>query len=152
MPLLNISHFQQRSRSDCLAACVMMALSEIDLDIAYKDLIQLLRISDAGAPYSHLHYLEKVGFNVTLERGDLAILKNHLAHGIPPIVFVNTSELPYWDETVYHAVVLVGLDGTFAYLNDPAFEIAPQKVSIGDFDLAWFEMGEDYAILQKSRQ
>ncbi len=148
MPLLTISHQQQRNNSDCLATCAMMVLAAKGYQIEYASLIELLHISDSGAPYSYLHFLEKVGITVLLERGDLTILRNLLEQGISPIVFVNTGELPYWDETVYHAVVLVGLDDTFAYLNDPAFENAPQKVALGDFDLAWFEMGEEYAILQ----
>lgn len=148
MPLLTISHQQQRNNSDCLAACAMMVLAVKEYKIDYSSLVKLLRISDSGAPYSYLRFLEKIGVTVLLEQGDLSILRDWLAQGISPIVFVNTGELPYWDETVYHSVVLVGLDDTFAYLNDPAFEDAPQKVALGDFDLAWFEMGEEYAVLK----
>jgi hypothetical protein len=33
------------------------------------------------------------------------------------------------------------------YLNDPAFVQAPMQVSIGDFDLAWLEHDEKYAVI-----
>lgn len=34
---------------------------------------------------------------------------------------------------------------TSMYLNDPAFDYAPIKVSCGDFGLAWLERDEVYS-------
>jgi hypothetical protein len=60
-----------------------------------------------------------------------------------PIVFVQTQFLDYWVENSPHAVVLVGIDEEHVvYLNDPAFEIAPQIASIDGFLAAWIEMDE----------
>jgi hypothetical protein len=72
-----------------------------------------------------------------------------LSTGSPVIVFVRTSELPYWHEDTAHALVLVGLDDTFAYVLDPAYpsEI-PVSVEIGDFALAWSYFEQAYALIR----
>jgi hypothetical protein len=66
---------------------------------------------------------------------------------VPCIVFVRTGDLPYWQVDTRHAVVLVGLDATNAYLRDPGVEDAPVAVSIDAFMLAWSYSGYTYAIL-----
>jgi len=44
-------------------------------------------------------------------------------------------------------VVVVGLDDNFIYVNDPAFPDAPIQIERGEFDLAWLEWDEKYAVL-----
>jgi hypothetical protein len=39
------------------------------------------------------------------------------------------------------------MDDTHVYLNDPALPNAPILVSRGDFELAWLERDEFYAVL-----
>jgi hypothetical protein len=34
------------------------------------------------------------------------------------------------------------------YLNEPNFSDAPKVVSLAEFDLAWFEMEEFYALIE----
>ncbi|MEZ4732190.1 MAG: hypothetical protein R3E79_34160 [Caldilineaceae bacterium] len=46
-----------------------------------------------------------------------------------------------------HAVVVVGFDEQSIYLHDPEFAESPINVSYGDFDLAWLEHDEMYAVL-----
>ncbi len=62
---------------------------------------------------------------------------------------MKTRELPYWDEATNHAVLVVGLDKAPVDVNDPQFSNAPIKVSRGDFDLAWLEWDELYAVLMR---
>lgn len=83
-----------------------------------------------------------------IESGSLDTLETLLEQGYPPIVFVRTNELPYWDDDVYHAVVLAGVDEAFVYLYDPAFANAPQRTTIGDFYLAWLHLNTDFALIQ----
>jgi hypothetical protein len=71
--------------------------------------------------------------------------------GIPPAVFVITGDLPYWSESVYHAMVLVGYTETDFYINDPAFAHAPQVASIGNLDLAWLEYDSFFAVIQRTK-
>lgn len=64
------------------------------------------------------------------------------------IISVQTKELPYWQGIAsLHAVVLVGMDEEYVYLNDPEWPDAPIRVAIGDFDLAWLARGERFALL-----
>ncbi len=64
-------------------------------------------------------------------------------------MFVNTIELDYWTEATRHAVVVVGIDERQVYLNDPFFEVAPQIVSRLEFELAWDEMDNSYAVITR---
>lgn len=70
-----------------------------------------------------------------------------MATGVPPIVFVWTSNLPYWSVNTPHAVVVVGIDAENVLVNDPAFNSAPQSIAAGDFLLAWAEFDYRYATI-----
>ncbi len=83
------------------------------------------------------------------KQGNWEELQEHLANNRPCIAFVKTIELPYWEEASDHAVVVIGLDDKYIYLNDPAFDTAPMQVSRGDFDLAWLGRDETYAVLMR---
>ncbi|HFQ93711.1 MAG TPA: hypothetical protein ENK32_06860, partial [Anaerolineae bacterium] len=78
----------------------------------------------------------------------LDALEKHLANGEPVITAVFTGELPYTDEATNHAVVVVGLDEHYVYINDPAIIQAPVPVPKGDFDLARLERNEWYAVIK----
>ncbi len=145
--LLSVHNVRQRDRGECLAACVKMALDYMRFPVSYSRLLDLLRIQWFGAPSSNVRELERLGFAVVYKRGTLAELHAHLSQDRPCIAFVSTGGLPYWEEATDHAVVIVGLDERHVYLNDPEFEIAPLRVSRGDFQLAWLEQDERYAVL-----
>jgi len=51
-------------------------------------------------------------------------------------LFLATS-LPYWQEICNHVAVVVRVDDSWVYLNNPAFDSAPQQVSHSDFLLSW---------------
>lgn len=80
--------------------------------------------------------------------GALEELYTFLTAGWPCIASVQTQELPYWNGVnVYHAVVVVGMDATQVYLNDPELPAGPVPVSLRDFDLAWLAQDETYAVI-----
>ncbi|MDY7076543.1 MAG: hypothetical protein SXV54_06415 [Chloroflexota bacterium] len=70
------------------------------------------------------------------------------------IVSVRTGELPYWEDDVPHAVVVVGIDTAtgIVYVDDPAFERAPIAVPVGDFMLAWDALGNQCAMIAMIEQ
>jgi hypothetical protein len=68
---------------------------------------------------------------------DFAGLTAYLTSGFPPIALLSTTALPYWSESCDHVAVVVGVDDSWVYLNDPYFDSAPQQVSHSDFLLAW---------------
>ena len=75
-------------------------------------------------------------------------LRALLDYGQPVIVLIKTGELPYWSYNTLHAIVLVGYDETHVYANDSHFAQSPQVIPIGDFELAWLEMGNRYITLE----
>ena len=83
-----------------------------------------------------------------VERGEIETLRSHLESGLPPIAFVATSELSYWNERAAHAVVVVGLDDDTIYLNDPAFAESPKRISIDEFLLAWIDLEQLYGLIK----
>ncbi len=147
--ILPVPHIQQRNRGECLSACVAMVLAYLGLSIAYSRLLKLLRVKpQIGTPAFNIRELEKLALTVVYKQGTLVELHSHLVDNHPCIAFVKTIELPYWGEPGDHAVVVTGLDEAYIYLNDPAFATAPMPVSHGDFDLAWLERDEFYAVLR----
>lgn len=146
--LLPLEHTQQREMGDCLAACADMALRHIGRPTSYRRLIRLLRINEFGTPFSNIKRLEKLNVIVERSRGTIDILRAVLHDGYPPIVSVVTDDLPYWSSTTYHALVVAGLDDKNLQLYDPAFLSAPITVSIGNFDLAWLQKDEAYAVIR----
>ena len=58
MPLLSVSHRQQRQQADCLAACAAMVLDYLHVPFRYDRVPRLLRIEAHGTVFSHLQYLE----------------------------------------------------------------------------------------------
>lgn len=148
MPWLPISHQPQRQQADCLVACAAMLLDYWQQPVAYDDLLKLLRVGPAGAPFRNLRYLETVGVSVLIEQGNLDTLRSLLTRKLPPIVFVATQELSYWTEATQHAVVIAGMDDLHVHLYDPAFSDAPCTIPIDEFALSWLEMDEFYALIQ----
>jgi hypothetical protein len=55
--------------------------------------------------------------------------------------------LSHWHEATRHAVVVVGINDEFVEVNDPGFDKVPIAIPIAEFDLAWLEMNEFFAIL-----
>jgi ABC-type bacteriocin/lantibiotic exporter with double-glycine peptidase domain len=143
--ILAVPHIPQRQQGECLAACAAMVLTYLGLSVTYDQLLQLLRVNWFGTPASNIRELENLGLTVFYQQGILADITGHLSNNRPCIAFLQTGELPYWDEAIDHAVVVVGMDEQSIFLNDPAFPNAPIQVSQGDFDLAWLERDEFYA-------
>ncbi len=146
---LSVPHIRQHQNGECVAACAAMVLEYLDVAFSYDQLLSLLKINWFGTAASRIRSLEKLGIVVIYKQGTLQELSEHLSEGRPCVAFVRTSELPYWSENNDHAVVVVGLDERYIYLNDPAFPDAPKQVSRGDFDLAWLERDEYYATMTR---
>lgn len=146
--LLPVPHFLQRANADCLPACALMVLMYLGRSVRYERLVRLLGTKDHGTPFSNLRRLEQIGVQVTVASGTLTQLYHQLSQNGPCITSVQTADLPHWEVQTDHAVVVVGMDHQYVYLNDPSFEIAPIIVPLGDFDLAWLAKDEDFAFFR----
>lgn len=145
--LLDVPHLLQAEPGWCLPACVSMVAAYWQQPLLQDDVARWLGTRQVGTPASRVRYLERRGFDVVYKTGSLSELKAWLTQGVPCIVFVRTADLPYWQVDTRHAVVLVGLDATNAYLCDPGVDDAPVAVSIDAFMLAWSYSDYTYAIL-----
>ncbi len=149
---LNVPHIPQRNDGECLVACSAMTLQYSGILVSYERLCKTLKIQPhVGAPFTNIQRLTRLGIAVAYRQGTLRTLHAVLISGRPCIVPVKTGELPYWVQVVDHAVVIVGMDARSVYLNDPAFNRSHIRVSIGDFDLAWLERDEMFAVIAPMR-
>ena len=148
--LLDVPHIQQKRDGECLAACAAMVLQYYGQPRRYWRLRNILKIRrNVGTPFSSIKNLERIGISVAVQQyGTIEALYQATTLGWPVIASVQTGQLGYWDSDVRHAVVVVGLDPNSVYINDPQLETGPRQVAIGDFDLAWLEHDERYAILE----
>ncbi len=147
MPLLPVPHYQQRRQAECLTACAAMVLNYLNRPVNYETLLKRLQVGSSGASYHNLRYLESLGISVQVAQGEIDTLCRYIQRRIPPIVFVKTKELSYWQENTNHAIVVTGMDNQWIYLNDPCFGDVPKAIALTEFDLAWLEMDEVYAVL-----
>jgi ABC-type bacteriocin/lantibiotic exporter with double-glycine peptidase domain len=146
--LLNVPHYEQERASSCLPACVRMVLAFWQHFTSESKLANLLGTQSFGTPAPNIRRLEQSGFLITYESGALSIIESHLDKNIPSLVFVQTGDLPYWDENTAHVIVAIGMNETTIFVNDPAFKDAPQAIPIDDFLLAWSEFDYRYALIQ----
>ena len=139
--LLPVRHLHQTSEASCLAACARTVLTYADDSRSEKALMALLDVDPAfGAPASRLLRLSRWGYQVDYDSFSLPLLRASLVRNIPPIVLIKTGFLTYWTENAAHACVLVGLDETSAFVNDPWLSSGPQAISLVEFMAAWAEV------------
>jgi ABC-type bacteriocin/lantibiotic exporter with double-glycine peptidase domain len=128
-----------------------MVLGFLGEEASEDDLARLLGTQVFGTPAPNLHRLKQMGFEVSYESVTLATLRHHLDAGVPCLVFVRTGELPYWTEDTSHVLVAIGIDESCIYVNDPAFDEAPQGIPLDDFLLAWSEFDHRCAVVRRQQ-
>ena len=147
-PLLNVPHHPQIDETGCLLACIEMVTDFIGRRQSQQDLARLLGLSIGGVPGSRVKRLEPLGFQVTYNiDATFDDLVELLQRGIPVIVLFRTVALEYWQLETDHAAVVIGIDNTTIYLNDPAFERASQTCSRTAFEFAWSELDNRFAVI-----
>ncbi len=150
MTLLDVPYLPQHEPGGCLVACAAMVLAYLQQPALQEDIARQINARPAGVPAFNIQRLVTWGLEVQYGQGSLSELSASLTKGNAPIVFLRTSELPYWQEDTAHAVVLVGLDSDSASLLDPAYEDeTPVRVTLGDFLLAWSHFDMVYALITK---
>ena len=145
---LNVPLCKQEFNYSCMAACVRMVLAHHGRSLAEAELRQLLDTRADGTKARNLTAVASLGFEVQLDSANLSQLREALATGLPPIVFVDTGSLDYWKIDCAHVAVVVGIDDTSVYLNDPFFDTAPQQTSLPSFLLGWARNGHLAAIVR----
>lgn len=134
-----------------------MGLTYLRAPVAYDQLKRRLDVETSSAPFLNIDRLRSWWLVVERKQGDLATVHAHLAAARPVLVPVDTALLPYWitrsdvtdaERVTDHAVVVVGIDDQFLYVNDPDFAMAPQAVERDWFLEAWRHHAQWYAVLR----
>lgn len=146
--LLPVPHHKQSNSGACLPASARMVLEFFGYTTSEAKLARRLDTQEFGTPAPNLHRLEQLGFAVIYESVTLAALRANLDTGLPCLVFVLTGDLPYWNENTSHVMVVVGIDDENLYVNDPAFDTAPQVIPLDYFLLAWSEFDHRCAVIR----
>ena len=134
---LNVPHFKPDFHDSCIPACARMVLAFFGRQPTEAELRTLMQPDANGTPVRRLTQLTQMGFDVDFPSTDIAGLSAYLTSGVPPIALLATAALPYWSQSCDHVAVVVGVDDSWVYLNDPYFNSTPQQVSHADFLLAW---------------
>jgi ABC-type bacteriocin/lantibiotic exporter with double-glycine peptidase domain len=146
--LLPLSNVRQRQQADCLVACAAMVLQYLYIPFDYDRLLNRFGTISAGTPFSRIDWLKDWRLTVVRGEGNLAVLSDHLEIGLPVIVAVRTWAFPHWQKRdTEHAVVVVGIDQSHIYLNDPVVDEAPKKVAHYAFLAAWGDRDYEYAVI-----
>jgi len=144
---LPVPHYKQSAGGQCLPACARMVLAYLGRELEEAQIARVVHSRSFGTPAPNIRYLESLGVSVTFGQLSLSRLRTYMRRGIPCILFVQVGELPYSQSEGFHAVVAVGLEKQTIYINDPAFDVAPQSVPLDHFMLAWSEFEYEFAVI-----
>ena len=109
---------------------------------------QLLGTKPRGTRAANVTNIVQLGFDVRFGASNLSQLQAMLAANVPPIIFLLTGTLDYWETNEAHAVVLIGVDAASAHLNDPFFDTLAQQTSLANFQQAWATTGHLAAFIR----
>jgi len=134
--LLSVSHLQQHTEADCLPVCVQMVLDYLGYPTPYDRLVSLLGSDWFGTPFRHLNRLAQLGISVSIDHLAVVEIEAYLEQGLPVIACVHTADLSYWAYSSEHVVVIVGIDESHVYVNDPSLAEGTYPVPVVEFELA----------------
>lgn len=72
----------------------------------------------------------------------------YIESGLPVIVAVDADTADQWPYYRDHAVVVIGFNDEYVFVNDPAQAEAPLEIDIDTFLLAWANRDYQYAVIR----
>jgi hypothetical protein len=121
-PSLPVPHRTEAFPGACLPARCQMALALWDITESQTGIAeQIGHVEAVGTPARNVVRLSVYGVDIEWnEHGTVNDLRQAIGDNRVPIVFLRTGELPYWDRDSPHALVVVGIETSLVYVNDPA--------------------------------
>ena len=144
----NVPHFRQEFNYSCVAACVRMVMAHDGCNESEDNMRQLLGTRPRGTRAANVTNVAQLGFDVRFGVSNLSQLQAMLAANVPPIIFLLTGALDYWETNEAHAVVLIGIDAASVHLNDPFFDTFAQQTLLASFQRAWATTGHLAAFIR----
>jgi ABC-type bacteriocin/lantibiotic exporter with double-glycine peptidase domain len=131
-----------------------MVLAFQGVALGEEELCDLLETQRAGTEVLNVLFLNQrlAGCRAEVASASFDDLARWLQEGIPPIVFVTTGPLSYWQAECLHALVVVGIEEQSVLVHDPAFGTAPLTIPHDEFLAAWGELAQLTALVKVSRQ
>jgi uncharacterized protein YvpB len=125
-----------------------MVLAYTGRNLSEAALAEQLKTRDFGTPLSNALRLKQ--WRLVVEVGSITEnrLKTEMLEGRPVIARVWTAMLNYWEVETSHVVVVVGFDDWGVYVNDPAADTWPIRISWDGFLAAWFEFNQTVVIIR----
>jgi ABC-type bacteriocin/lantibiotic exporter with double-glycine peptidase domain len=119
-----------------------MVLAFQGVEMSEETLCDSLGTQLAGTEVWNILSLDQHVTGCRVELGSLSVerLEEAIAAGIPPIAFVATGPLQYWERETLHAVVVVEVATEEIWINDPAFAEKARAVPRAEFLAAWSEL------------
>jgi hypothetical protein len=113
-----------------------MVLNYLGLVVPYPRLVSVLGTRWFGTPFYNVQQLEQMGVVVSIEHLFLDEISDYLEQNIPVLACVNTADLSYWSRAVDHVVVVIGIDESYVYVNDPSLAEGKFPIPVIEFELA----------------
>lgn len=149
MLLGGIKNWRQQHEDDCLVACCKQVLDSL---VIYRSETWLWRQLSSGGvtPFPNIANLADVlGIVVEIHTdGALNRFEPYIESGLPIIVAVDADDPRDWPYVRHHAVVVIGFDSEYVFVNDPAQAETGLAVEINTFLLAWSRRDYDYAVIR----
>ena len=135
---MNVPHIQQEREYSCLPACVRMVLAFYGEHYSEGELRRLLKTRVTGtSPASVMLNLPDLGFDAYVFDASHSFLRQRITDHVPCIVHLWTGHLPYWRDSVIHAVVVTDIREDTILINDPMLETPGTAVPLDAFLDAW---------------
>lgn len=115
-----------------------------------ESLNELLGARWFGTPAANILRLQQLGLKVTLDEIPRPLIADYLKRLQPVIAFIHTADLAYWPVDTDHAVVVIGMDETSVYLNDPYYAEKTRQVSHAAFELSQLRFNHLCAVVEIS--
>jgi ABC-type bacteriocin/lantibiotic exporter with double-glycine peptidase domain len=153
--VLQIPHLPQtnpQSYNSCVPAAVRMVLAFHGVILGEEELCRLLETQPVGTSVLNVLLLTQhvSECHVEVISASFDDLVRWLQENVPPIVFVSTAPLHYWQAKCLHALVVVGIEEQSVWVHDPALATAPTAIPRDEFLAAWGEVAQLAALVKIS--
>ena len=142
MNLIQKKHHQQEDDRSCVFASLAMVWSAYGKEVSQSEFRDYMGATQRGTqidvtwnriPFEKWDLECEIKFDAKLEERQAS-----LNAGVPVIAIVRSVLLPYSDRDFLHAIVIVGIDQEYVYINDPLTDgQVPIRMSQDTFLQAW---------------
>jgi Peptidase C39 family len=129
-----------------------MALACQGVALGEEELCSLLETQRVGTPVLNVLLLSQrvAKCHAEVTSASFDDLARWLQEGVPPLVFVSTAPLHYWQTECLHALVVVEAGEQTVLVHDPAFATALIAIPRDEFLAAWGELAQLTALVRIS--